>query len=254
MAIVVSKSKKTGIMLIVFAIILAFIVAGLSYYTISSVTKKAPVLVVKQDVEIQKGDPIDKNKFDIQMVPKGSIIKGTMNPSADLAGYVAAVPLMPGEVLKSSQIIKLSENENDIPLLSARLKAMNDPSLVAGEIPIDSVKGMMAGMKASDKISVVNVYRNDKKEVVSETVIPYADVLGIRSGDDGSALIIAITHDQSKILAAAREKGTIYAYLLPYGVKEEEVAKYVGAGTYKTTDGSAPIAEGTAPSAENTGN
>ncbi len=228
------KNKKTGLLFIIIAIILAIIVAGLSYYLISGVTNKTPVLVLNR--ELQKGDPIDKSMFKTEYVPSASIIEGTINVEADLNGYIAAIPLMPGEVLKKNQIIKLSENNKDIPLLSARLKAMNNPNLVAGEIPIDSIKGMISGMKSSDKISIVNVYRNDKKELVSKTVIPYADVIGIKSGEDGSAIMIAITHEQSRILAASRDKGKIYAYLLPYGITKEEVEALAKKETYQILD------------------
>lgn len=228
------KSKKTGLIFIIIAIILAVIVAGLSYYLISGVTNKTPVLVLNK--ELQKGDPINKSMFKTEYVPTASIIEGTISVEADLSGYIAAIPLMPGEVLKKNQIIKLSENNKEIPLLSARLKAMDNPNLVAGEIPVDSIKGMISGMKSSDKISIVNVYKNDKKELISETVIPCADVIGIKSGEDGSAIMIALTHEQSRILAASRDKGKIYAYLLPYGITKEEVDTVVKKEEYKTLD------------------
>lgn len=252
MNILRDKSKRTGLMFIVVAIILAFVVAAISFTLISSVTKKSPVLVL--NVELQKGDPISKEKFKVVNIPTGSIIKGTMNPKTDLTGYVAAIPMTPGEVLKSSQIIKLSENNEEIPLLSARLKALDDPNLVAGEIPIDSVKGMLGGMKSSDKISIVNVYKRDtkekEKELISETLIPYADVVGLKTGEDGSSLVVAITHEQSKILAAGRERGKVYAYLLPYGVKKEEIEALISAEVYKTQDSAKPTEENKEENAE----
>lgn len=222
------KSKKSGILFIVLAVIIALIVAGLSYYAISGVTKKSPVLVL--EVELQKGDPITKDKFKIVNVPTASIIKGTVNPNADLTGYVAAIPMMPGEVLKSSQMIKVSENAAEIPLLSARLKGLNDNGLVAGEIPLESMKGMLDGMKTGDKISIVNVYTQDnpstkEKVMKSETIIACAETIGVRPAGDNSsgAIIVALTRDESELLAMSRERGKVYAYLLPYGIEKHEV-------------------------------
>lgn len=219
------KNKKTGLLFIIAAIVLAIIVAGLSYYLISGVTKKSSVLVLNK--ELQKGDPINKSMFKTVQVPTAGIIEGTIGVNDDLTGYVTAIPLMPGEILKKNHIIRLTDNNRDIPLLSARLKALDNPNLVAGEIPIDSIKNMLSGMKSGDRITIVNVYKNDKKELISETVISCVDIIGIKSGENGSALMVALTHEESRILAASRDKGKIYAYLLPHGITKEEIEEII---------------------------
>ena len=219
---IATKSKRTGVLFIIAALVIALLAAGLTYMTVNKFVSKAPVWVV--NAPIQKGDPLNADKFTTKEVPKASIQKGTLKPGTDLTGYAATVEMLPGDVLKEGNIIKLAQSD-DVSILSARLKALNDKNLVAGEIPLDSIKGMLSGMKTGDKISIVNVYTEDKV-LKSETIINYCDTIGVRSpGEDSSgAIIVALTREQSEILAMARERGKVYAYLLPYGTTKDDVA------------------------------
>lgn len=219
-----SKSKETGVKYIGGAVILALIAAGGAYYTISGITAKVPIYVAKQS--ISKGDPLSENHFKVVYLPKGGIPEDALTPDVKLDSRISNKDMSVDDILRKVNTIDLKYDNP--PLLSARLKVLEQSGLVGGEIPIDSIQGMLDGMKSGDKVYVVGVTKEVKRqngenetieEVKGETVVESAIVVGVKGGgEDGkTALIIAMSKEDAVKLAVAREKGKVYAYLLPFG-------------------------------------
>lgn len=225
-----SKSKETGVKFIGGAVVLALIAAGGTYFTISTITAKVPVYAAK--AQITKGDPLSKDLFNVVYLPKGGVPKDALTPITDLNTRITNIDMSAGDVLRN---VNTTDLKHDNPsLLSARLRALEKTGLVGGEIPIDSVKGMLNGMKAGDKVYIVGVKKNTTNNqsssssnaapspattnVVGSTVVDSATVVGVRSGSDGnSALVIAMLKEDAVKVSVAREEGKVYAYLLPFG-------------------------------------
>jgi len=217
-----SKSKQTGLKFIGGAVILSLVAAGGAYYAISEITAKVPTLVAKNP--IAKGDPLSKDLFNVVYLPKGGVPKDALTPDDNLTTRISNKDMSKDDILRT---INTTDLEHDSPsLLSARLRALEQAGLVGGEIPIDSIHGMLDGMKSGDKVYVVGVNKevvqNGESEttgvVKGDTVVNSAIVVGVRSSTDGkAALIIAMSKDEAVKLAIARETGKVYAYLLPFG-------------------------------------
>lgn len=226
-----SKSKETGSKFIGSAVILALVAAGGVYFTISTITAKVPVYEAK--TAITKGDPLNKDSFSVVYLPKGGVPKDALTPNTNLDTRITNVDMSIGDILRAVNTTNL---EQDSPsLLSARLRVLENSGLVGGEIPIDSVKGMLNGMKAGDNVYLVEVKKDVKTNqtdpstsqnqvtasVVGSTIVDSAAVVGVHSGSDGNAaLVIALTKADAIKLSVAREEGKVYAYLLPFGQKE----------------------------------
>ena len=239
-----TETKNKGIILIIGAVIFALIAAILAYVIISQVTVKYPVY--EAQVEITKGDPLTKDKLIVQYQPK-SAITGALKPGEELDKkldkMIAEKDLSPGDILKTTNTIDLSNTnlEGSLAVLSARLRAISEEvkrtenvELVGGEIPIDSVKGMLAGMKAGDRVYVIGVSKqksdensaniSETEKVVNEVittkeVVNEAIVIGIKQDEGNGALIVALKKEDAPKLAEAMEIGKVYAYLLPVGMK-----------------------------------
>lgn len=222
-----SKSKETGVKFIGSAVILGLVAAGGTYFTISTITAKVPVYAAKG--QITKGDPLSKDLFNVVYLPKGGVPKDALTPSTNLGTKITNVDMSAGDVLRGVNTTDL-QHENP-SLLSARLRALEEKGLVGGEIPIDSVKGMLNGMKAGDRVYLVGVKKNAPGQASSSsntspstgtvqgsTVVDSATVVGVRSASDGNAaLVIAMSKQDAIKVSVAREEGKVYAYLLPFG-------------------------------------
>ncbi|WP_459195629.1 CpaB family protein [Wukongibacter baidiensis] len=236
------KSKKSGILFIFLAFILALGATGLSYAAINKITKKVPMMVASKDIEA--GDPLNKDMFQVISVPIGGRPSDAIIPTKelDLSSYVALKDMSAKDILRKANIINL--NSKDLPILSARLrsldpKAINDlsydseelRSLRAAEIPVTSIIGMIPGMKTGDQIAITSVYIDEvdegnkiKKVRKTETIFDFISVIGIKKPDDNSkgSLVIALSQRQFEAYSLAREKGKFYVALMPYGVKRPD--------------------------------
>lgn len=223
------KNKKS-FLLVILSVVLAIITGFLIYSFINKHTEEAPIYMAKK--EITKGDPLNPDMFEISYIAKSAIPKGTLKPSKENDEYIkqliASKDISNGDILKSNYVYDVKTD--DLAILSARLrtiienaKVKEDVDLVGGEIPVDSIKGMLDGMKAGDMVYIVNVTREKDDEsngdviTQAEEVVDEAIVVGVKGGDEGNALIVALDKKDALKLAEAREKGKVYAYLLPFG-------------------------------------
>lgn len=222
-----SKQKETGVKFIGGAILLALVAAGGTYYTISEVTAKSEVYVANKS--IAKGDPLTVELFKVAYLPKGGVPVDALTPSSNLNTLISNKDMSADDILRAVNTTDLKRDNPSI--LSARLRALEKTGLVGGEIPIESMQGMLDGMKSGDKVYVVGVTKevtqNGEVETVDvvkgETVVDSAIVVGVKGGgEDGkSALIIAMSKEEAVKVAVARDKGKIYAYLLPFGQEDK---------------------------------
>lgn len=227
------SAKKTGLIFIIVGVIFALLAVGMTYMTINKVTKKVPMLVANS--KIVAGDPIQEDDFRVINIAISARPKDAILPTDDLTGLVALKDMNENDILRYINVVDFQERE--LPILSTRLRAVSNnledgdhiediDNLRAGEIPIDSIVGMIDGMKEGDKIAVTSVFieENDLQEKIrrTETIFDYIHVLGIKKPTENSkgGLVIALTQRQFEALALAREKGKFYIALMPFGVEK----------------------------------
>lgn len=232
--------KKTGLLFILMAVICGLVAVFLAYRTINSMTRKVPMLIANKS--IIAGDPLHREDFQIVNVPISGRPEDAILPEHKLEGLVALKDMNLKDILRTANVVDLEKK--DLPILSTRLRAINNSleydqeelgddvaKLRAGEIPIESIVGMLDGMKEGDQIAVTSVYLDDITEGQktykirrTETIFDFIYVLGIKSPSDNSkgSVVIALTQKQFEALALAREKGKFYIALLPFGVKRPE--------------------------------
>jgi len=212
----IPKAKLQGFSFIVIAIACATLAALL---VIQAGLKAAPMVPVLQVTsEVMPGDFL-QDKVTVVKIAKASVPKGAIKPGADLSKAIAKHGLSPGDILRADHIL---DDSVDGGLLSARLRALGDSNLRAVELPIDSVAGMLPGMKAGDKVDVIAVFDtpgSNGNEKTSRTILMDRKVIGVRITEDGSgaSLVIAVTPQEAETLALYREKGKIYISLKPFG-------------------------------------
>jgi len=209
-----SKTKLSGMMFIILAVVCAFIAAFLVMQVGLKSSPTVPVYQASQD--IIPGDYIE-GKISETKIAKSSIPKGAIKPGADLSKSIARHGLSQGDILRINHLI---DDEIDGGLLSARLKALGNDNLRAVELPIESIAGMLGGMKAGDRVDIVAVYEtdNDEETLESKTILTDREIVGVMTTEDGTdgALIVSVTAEEAELLALNREKGKIYITLQPF--------------------------------------
>lgn len=214
-----SKTKLSGIGFIIVSVACALVAAILVIQVGLMAAPTVPVLQVTED--ITQGDFIEGKVKEIK-IAKSSLPKGAVKPGADLTGIVARHGLSEGDILRVNHLI---DEEMDGGLLSARLRTIGDENMRAVELPIESVAGMMGGMKAGDRVDVIAVYEKSDESgnvtIESKTILTGREVVGVLMTEDGSggALIVSVTAQEAETLAASRESGKIYITLRPFGKK-----------------------------------
>lgn len=219
-----SKTKKTGILTLLVALLLGVVAVFLAMNLIKNSTKTVDVLIAKDDIE--EGDPLSKSDFEIKQIhPSGRPNTAVNVNELDLDGVVASKGILKGDILREEHLIKIADVNQELPLISTRLKALGNDELLGAEIPIQSIAGILSGVKKGDRISIISVYKNDDTgSVVSETILTDIEVLAIKSTDDGEGVLaVALTQEEFETLSLARDTGTIHIAIQPLGVTFGEV-------------------------------
>jgi len=219
-----SKTKKTGILTLLVALLLGVVAVFLAMNLIKDSTKTVDVLIAKDDIE--EGDPLSKSDFEIKQIhPSGRPNTAVNVNELDLDGVVASKGILKGDILREEHLIKIADVNQELPLISTRLKALGNDELLGAEIPIQSIAGILSGVKKGDRISIISVYKNDDTgSVVSETILTDIEVLVIKSTDDGKGVLaVALTQEEFETLSLARDTGTIHIAIQPLGVTFGEV-------------------------------
>ena len=219
-----SKTKKTGILTLLVALLLGVVAVFLAMNLIKDSTKTVDVLIAKDDIE--EGDPLSKSDFEIKQIhPSGRPNTAVNVNELDLDGVVASKGILKGDILREEHLIKIADVNQELPLISTRLKALGNDELLGAEIPIQSIAGILSGVKKGDRLSIISVYKNDDTgSVVSETILTDIEVLAIKSTDDGKGVLaVALTQEEFETLSLARDTGTIHIAIQPLGVTFGEV-------------------------------
>lgn len=254
-----SKSKKTGMTLVSAGILFAFVAGGTAYCTINKFTAKVPMYVASNS--ITKGDPLgnlngkpaaDKKGnaiLKVVKVAKGGVPSDAIPVDTDFSTLITTKDMSKGDILRKSNVIDLKHDNPS--LFSARLKALDNPDLVAGEVPIDSMDGMLDGIKAGDKVYLVGVSKekasaassnnpaqtaqtaqtapsNNEVTTQGKELVKDAIIIGVKSDTSNGgklALVVAVGKDDAVKIATAKEQGKVYAFLLPFGTDNKTSAK-----------------------------
>lgn len=221
-----SKNKKSFLFFLL-SIVCATLAAGIIYVAGQQATPSVPVLVAK--TEINAGDPLTKDMFKQVNIPPASLPDGTLTPNAPLDNAVALHGMAPGDILREPNIMRL-DNKESLPILSARLRSLGKNDLRAVQIPSESIRGMLGGMKAGDRVDIISVIEKTdpedktKKYLESKTIIEAAPVIGVQppESQSGGVLVVALTKQQVELFALSKEQGKIYASLVPFGINVSE--------------------------------
>lgn len=215
-----TKVKKTALLTLLLAIVLGVIASILIMSLIKDSTKTVSVFIAKDTIE--EGDPLSKDMFEVKQIhPSGRPETSVNVNDLNLNGTVAAKGMLKGDILREEHLIKIADIGQELPLISSRVKALGDDSLVGAEIPVTSVSGILNGIKKGDRISIVSVYKSEEAdEIISETILRDIEVVAVKSdGDsDKGVLAIALTQKQFEELSKARDTGTIHISIQPLGV------------------------------------
>lgn len=222
------KVKKTGLLLLVFAILLGVIAGVMGLMVMKSAYKETSVLVAKKVVE--EGDPLTKELFEVKKIHiSGKPETALPVDDLDLSGTVSAKGMLVGDILRQEHIIKLSDSTQELPLISTRIKAIGNDNLVGAEIPVSSIGGILDGIKKGDTITVVSVIENtETKEIVSRMILVNIEVVAVKTGEEkttsstNGVVAVALTQEQFKKLSLARDLGSLHVAVQPLGVIYDE--------------------------------
>ena len=214
----VSKTKTSGVVFIIIAIACATIAAFLVVQAGLRAAPSVPVLQITEN--IAPGDFLQGKVKEVK-IAKASIPNGAIKPGTDLSKFVAKHGMSEGDILRGDHILN---DDVDAGFLSARLLAMGDDNLRAVELPIESVSGMLGGMKAGDRVDIIAVYgledeEGGRKELESKTILTDRKLVGVMITEDGSdgAIVVALTSEEAETMALYTELGKIYITLKPFG-------------------------------------
>lgn len=220
----VLNNRHRGMIFILLSLVAAMSAAGISYFGLNTAFKKVPVFVAIE--EIAPGDPLKKELFEVRSLARGGIPEDTLKPDFIFDGTISAKGMLPGDVLRKKNTVNMQDR--DISVLSTRLRTVNEDEMVAVEIPVESMKGMLGGMKAWDTVMIGVAWPDKDKEMlintknaqfVTEIIVESAIVVGLRKAEDGNngALIVGLDSAQFLKYMESKEKGKIYVALHPLG-------------------------------------
>lgn len=224
------KVKKSGIILLAVAILLGIAAGGLTLTMIKSSYKQVNVLVAKGNIE--EGDPLTIDSFVKKGIhPSGRPDDAVNVDEVDFSGAVSAKGMLDGDILRNNHIVKISDSQQELPLIATRVKAIGNDNLIAAEIPIQSISGILNGIKKGDKVTIVSVRENIETEMIeSKTILVNIEVVAVQgdknsdkvdsvtTGDNG-VVAVALTQEEFKTLSLARDLGNIHIAVQPLGVE-----------------------------------
>ena len=222
------KSKKTGLLLLIFAIVLGFAAGLMGSSLVKSAYKETTVLVANGVIE--EGDPLSKGLFTEKKIHiSGKPASAISVDNLDLSGTVSSKGLLEGDILREEHLIKISDSNQELPLISTRIKAIGNDNLVGAEIPVNSISGILDGLNKGDMVTVVSVTEDSEtKEIISRTILVNIEVLSVKSGEESNTssnsgvVAVALTQEEFKRLSLARDLGTIHIAVQPLGVLLDE--------------------------------
>ena len=212
-----TSTKAGGIVFIILAVVLALMAAGTVLLVGKKLEPSQPVVVISENV--RRGDILGPHNTRMAKLPPAGLPKDIITSQDHLSKALAGHDMLADDIVRESALLRLDTPLSAGQVLAARVQGLENSKLRAVDVPIEAVGGMLGGMQAGDRVDVVAVQRDDDAEqgTITETIIEAAPVVGVsKPSDSGSgALVVALTPEQCRVFAAAREQGTIYVALLP---------------------------------------
>lgn len=216
--------KKRGLLFILVALITALAAGGITFFSLNTVFRKVPVMVAT--AEIAPGDPLNSDLFEIRSLAVGGIPEDTLKPGFSFEGTISAKGMLPGDILRKSNTVDMQDR--DLSVLSTRLSTLKKNGLVAVEVPVESMRGMLGGMKAWDQVMIGVAWPDKDKETalgtknaqfVTEIIVESAMVVGLKKAEDGNngSLVVGLDPAQFLKFMESKERGKLYVALHPLG-------------------------------------
>lgn len=217
-------NRKRGLLFIAVALLTAAAAAGISYFSLNTVFRQVPVMVALE--EIAPGDPLRPELFETKSLAVGGIPEDTLKPGFSFEGTISAKGMLPGDILRKSNTVDMQDR--DLSVLSTRLRTLEERGLVAVEVPVESMKGMLGGMKAWDRVMIGVAWPDKDKELalstknaqfVTEIIVESAVVVGLKKAEDGNngSLVVGLDPAQFLKFMESKERGKLYVALHPLG-------------------------------------
>jgi len=220
--------KLSPKMMLAIALLLSFLIAGLTYTYLQGIATQAnkptsTVIVAKVDIPLNT--KITAEMVEAAMVPNDYIQPGALTSLDKVVGIVTREQIVAGEQI-NQRLLVTGEKELGFTAIIPRDKR-------AVTINVSDVIAVAGFIKPGDYVDVVMTY--DKSDVGSHTsrvVLQNIQVLAVNSRTDGKAapditkdpkeaaklmtMTLAVSPDQAAEVTLADEKGKIRLALRPY--------------------------------------
>lgn len=170
---------------------------------------KTQVLIVKQNVMIDKFEKLDPSMFELKKVP-AFIATNAVSSFDEINSKYALDELYSGEVLRKEKI----GDKNNTPLIEVQ------PNMRKLAIPINSLADGLAGQIGKGTfvdILFTNSPTSSEPNIKTETILQKVKVLGVTDSNgvlldqserkQVSAVILAVTPEQAHLLVNKERKG-----------------------------------------------
>ena len=220
-----TDKQKFGLVLIIFALIIMFVVDPLSNYFMSKTQVNAVISVSY----IEKGSTIESSDIETITLSKNELLTSMYLTENEVIGKYALTDISSSEVIVSSKI------SNTLPLDDSYIYTLADDKM-AVSITLDSLAASVSSkVKAGDIVSIYSFL--DSNESITSTLFPeltFVRVLDISDSDgfstsssETSSLVSTITFEvndiQAELLLGLEYSSTLHLSLVSRG--DEDKAK-----------------------------
>ena len=249
------KPERGNRTFLVLAVVVALIAAVLVFAALSgggggdesgSLAATVPVVVAAQ--EIPAGTRLTEEMLKVAPVSPETLLQGTSATAPALVGYVARYPVATGEQITLNKVGLDSEDEVGLSFIIPP----GQRAIAASVTQVSSVGGLLL---PGDRVDVIVVFRAID-EVIAEKVVTLfqnVEVLAVaqtaqeavppsQSAEEGEAasaeplaqrpqdavpqpqattVTLALTPEQTQLLALVQEKGNVWLSLRPFGEENQ---------------------------------
>jgi pilus assembly protein CpaB len=209
-------------MLIVIALVLSLITAGLVYRYVQQqggARQSDPVIVAAQD--IPRKTMITHDMVKVINVPAELVQADSLKDINDAVGKLSKVPITAGDQISERKLMLEGKNDDFIGSIPIDKRAFT--------IPVDEVTGVAGFVKPGDYVDVIYTLnkaadgRNIGSLLLQNILVLAAnhedaiDTIGKekRSVDTIISVTLAVTPDEASMLALAKESGKVHLSLRP---------------------------------------
>ncbi|MCD8362354.1 MAG: Flp pilus assembly protein CpaB [Lachnospiraceae bacterium] len=222
-----------GVVCIVLALIICFIVTPLFNKTISDKTE-----IVRVTQSVKAGDEITEDMVKTVEVGNYNLPEDVVRNLDTVIGKYASADLEPGDYILTSKIADEPAAEN------AYLYSLNGEKQAISVTVKSFANGLSGKLKSGDIVSVIAPDYKKQGTTVIPPELKYVEVIAVtaNSGNDANTgdleededrelpdtVTLLVTPEQSQILAELEEDGTIHLSLV-YRGEQENAAQFIAA-------------------------